>query len=69
LPEPNGETFSLPALDLDLRDAVMRLAPPYGSMGTGGEGFRIAAGRFSGVRPAQRISAGWTAVSGSTGWN
>lgn len=57
LPEPSGEPFRLPAMELQLTDAVMRLQTPYGpvalaAMGSGAlqDGFRgYLAGASSGL--------------------
>lgn len=38
LPEPTGEPFALPALELELRDALVRLETPYGPLALGATG-------------------------------
>ena len=38
LPEPTGEPFRLPELDLDIGDAIMRLETPYGPVAFAGFG-------------------------------
>ena len=48
LPEPTGEPFAFPALDLELRDAVMRLETPYGPLALAATGSGQLTGGFRG---------------------
>ncbi|WP_299326665.1 YdbH domain-containing protein [Parasphingopyxis sp.] len=52
LPEPTGEPFVLPELDLELRDAVMRLETPYGPVALAATGSGPLHNGFSGYLAA-----------------
>ncbi|QLC23753.1 hypothetical protein HFP57_01025 [Parasphingopyxis algicola] len=48
LPEPTGEPFMLPAMELDIRDAVMQLETPYGPVALAAAGSGQLQGGFRG---------------------
>jgi len=67
LPKPGGAPFRLPAIDVDLDDARMRLATPAGTVGLSLEGQGNLAGGFDGhlAAVASTLSAGGCRVSGA----
>ncbi|MEM8696814.1 MAG: YdbH domain-containing protein [Pseudomonadota bacterium] len=59
LPEPTGEPFSLPAMELELRDAVMRLETPYGPVALAAAGSGQLQDGFRGRLAAASAGLAW----------
>jgi hypothetical protein len=68
LPAPSGAPFALPNLDVDLRDARMALATPWGAVGMALDGRGNLAGGFTGRLAAvtRRIDVGGCRAEGAT---
>jgi len=70
LPEPSGQPFALPDLELDLTDARMRLDMPNGPVGLKLEGRGNLTGGFRGklAAVAPKLTVGDCAMTGATAW-